>query len=194
MGDTPYGELDLAELRRQIGYVTQESVIFSDSVRNNITLWEGDGPDVDAAMREAAEAADIAEFIESLPDGYDTPLGEDGLNVSGGQRQRIAIARELYKSVPVLILDEATSALDSESERVVQQSIDSLRGDKTVIVIAHRLSTVRNADTIFVLREGRLVERGGYAALYARNGVFTRMVDTQSAAPDEGSAAEAGRV
>ena len=100
VGDTPYGELDLAELRRQIGYVTQESVIFSDSVRNNITLWEGDGPDVDAAMREAAEAADIAEFIESLPDGYDTPLGEDGLNVSGGQRQRIAIARELYKRVP----------------------------------------------------------------------------------------------
>ena len=194
VGDTPYGELDLAELRRQIGYVTQESVIFSDSVRNNITLWEGDGPDVDAAMREAAEAANIAGFIESLPDGYDTPLGEDGLNVSGGQRQRIAIARELYKRVPVLILDEATSALDSESERVVQQSIDSLRGDKTVIVIAHRLSTVRNADTIFVLREGRLVERGGYAALYARNGVFTRMVDTQSAAPDEGSAAEAGRL
>ena len=194
VGDTPYGELDLAELRRQIGYVTQESVIFSDSVRNNITLWEGDGPDVDAAMREAAEAANIAEFIESLPDGYDTPLGEDGLNVSGGQRQRIAIARELYKSVPVLILDEATSALDSESERVVQQSIDSLRGDKTVIVIAHRLSTVRNADTIFVLREGRLVERGGYAELYARNGEFTRMVDTQSAAPDEGSAAEAGRL
>ena len=193
VGDTPYGELDLAELRRQIGYVTQESVIFSDSVRNNITLWEGDGPDVDAAMREAAEAANIAEFIESLPDGYDTPLGEDGLNVSGGQRQRIAIARELYKSVPVLILDEATSALDSESESMVQQSIDSLRGDKTVIVIAHRLSTVRNADTIFVLREGRLVEQGGYAALYARNGVFTRMVDTQSAAPDEGSAAEAGR-
>ena len=194
VGDTPYGELDLAELRRQIGYVTQESVIFSDSVRNNITLWEGDGPDVDAAMREAAGAADIAEFIESLPDGYDTALGENGLNVSGGQRQRIAIARELYKRVPVLILDEATSALDSESERVVQQSIDSLRGDKMVIVIAHRLSTVRNADTIFVLREGRLVEQGGYAALYARNGVFTRMVDTQSAAPDEGSAAEAGRV
>ena len=190
VGDTPYGELDQAELRRQIGYVTQESVIFSDSVRNNITLWEGDGPDVDAAMREAAEAANIAEFIESLPDGYDTLLGEDGLNVSGGQRQRIAIARELYKSVPVLILDEATSALDSESESVVQQSIDSLRGDKTVIVIAHRLSTVRNADTIFVLREGRLVERGGYAALYARNGEFTRMVDTQSAAPDAGSAAE----
>ena len=192
VGDTPYGELDQAELRRQIGYVTQESVIFSDSVRNNITLWEGDGPDVDAAMREAAEAANIAEFIESLPDGYDTPLGEDGLNVSGGQRQRIAIARELYKSVPVLILDEATSALDSKSESVVQQSIDSLRGDKTVIVIAHRLSTVRNADTIFVLKEGRLVEHGGYAALYARNGVFTRMVDTQSAAPDAGSAAEAG--
>ena len=194
VGDTPYGELDQAELRRQIGYVTQESVIFSDSVRNNITLWGGDGRDVDAAMREAAEAANIAEFIESLPGGYDTALGENGLNISGGQRQRIAIARELYKRVPVLILDEATSALDSESESVVQQSIDSLRGDKTVILIAHRLSTVRNADTIFVLREGRLVERGGFAALYAGNGVFTRMVDTQSAAPDEGSAAEAGRV
>ena len=193
VGDTPYGELDQAELRRQIGYVTQESVIFSDSVRNNITLWGGDGRDVDAAMREAAEAANIAEFIESLPGGYDTALGENGLNISGGQRQRIAIARELYKRVPVLILDEATSALDSESEMVVQQSIDSLRGDKTVIVIAHRLSTVRNADTIFVIREGRIVEQGGYAALYARNGEFTRMVDTQSAAPDAGSAAEAGR-
>ena len=193
VGDTPYSDLDQAELRRQIGYVTQESVIFSDSVRNNITLWEGDAPDVDAAMREAAVAANIAEFIESLPDGYDTALGEDGVNISGGQRQRIAIARELYKSVPVLILDEATSALDSESESVVQQSIDSLRGDKTVIVIAHRLSTVRNADTIFVLREGRLIEQGGYTALYARNGEFTRMVDTQSAAPDDGSPAEPTR-
>ena len=100
VGDTPYGKLDQSELRRQIGYVTQESVIFSDSVRNNITLWEGDGPDVDAAMREAAEAADIAEFIESLPDGYDTALGEDGLNVSGGQRQRIAIATGAVQARP----------------------------------------------------------------------------------------------
>ena len=193
VGDTPYDELDRGELRRRIGYVTQESVIFSDTVRNNITLWEGNGSDVEATMREAAAAANIAEFIESLPDGYDTLLGENGVNISGGQRQRIAIARELYKSVPVLILDEATSALDSESERVVQQSIDSLRGDKTVIVIAHRLSTVRNADTIFVLKEGRVMERGGYAALHAMNGEFTRMVDAQSAAPDGGNAAEAAR-
>ncbi len=192
VGETPYEELDQAELRRRIGYVTQESIIFSDTVRNNITLWDGDGREVEAAVRAAARAADIAEFIESLPDGYDTQLGEDGVNISGGQRQRIAIARELYKSVPVLILDEATSALDSESERVVQQSIDSLRGDKTVIVIAHRLSTVRNADTIFVLKEGRVVEQGGYAALYALNGEFARMVDAQSAAPDEGRRAYGG--
>ena len=184
LGGTPYDELDQAEMRRRIGYVTQESIIFNDTVRNNITLWEGDGREVDAATRAAAEAANIAEFVESLPDGYDTVLGEDGVDISGGQRQRIAIARELYKRVPVLILDEATSALDSESERVVQQSIDSLRGDKTVIVIAHRLSTVRNADTVFVLKEGRIVERGGYADLYALGGEFTRMVDAQSAAPD----------
>ena len=187
LGDSPYHALDRAQLRRGVGYVTQESVIFNDSVRNNITLWEGDAPEVDAAAREAARAADIAEFVESLPGGYDTLLGDNGLNISGGQRQRIAIARELYKRARVLILDEATSALDSESERAVQRSIDALRGDKTVIVIAHRLSTVRNADTIFVLKDGRLVEQGDYAALRAQSGEFARMVAQQDAGADADS-------
>ena len=118
--------------------------------------------------------------IENLPDGYDTLLGDHGMKISGGQRQRVSIARELYKDARILIFDEGTSALDTESERVIQENIDELRDTTTIILIAHRLSTVKNSDMIFVLDEGRVVEQGTYDYLYAVGGRFTEMVDQQA--------------
>ena len=177
VGGVPYRSLDQRRLREAIGYVTQESVIFNDSVHNNISLWSSDHSG--EKVRAVARAARAADFIENLPDGYDSLLGDNGVNISGGQRQRISIARELYKDARLLIFDEATSALDTESEVEVQNSIDALRGNKTVILIAHRLSTVRNCDTIFVLKDGRLVEQGTYDDLYDLGGEFTQMVKRQ---------------
>ena len=127
-------------------------------------------------------AAGASDFIEALPEGYDSLLGDNGINISGGQRQRISIARELYKDASLLIFDEATSALDTEIELEVQNSIDALRGDKTIILIAHRLSTIRNCDTIFVLKEGRVVEQGTYDSLYNLGGEFSQMVNRQALA------------
>ena len=177
VGGVPYHSLDQRRLREAIGYVTQESVIFNDSVHNNISLWSSDHSG--EKVRAVARAARAADFIENLPDGYESLLGDNGVNISGGQRQRISIARELYKDAHLLIFDEATSALDTESEVEVQNSIDALRGNKTVILIAHRLSTVRNCDTIFVLKDGRLVEQGTYDDLYDMGGEFTQMVKRQ---------------
>ncbi len=179
IGGVPYHEISQRKLREGIGYVTQESVIFNDTVRSNIALWSTDS-DSRARVRAAARAAGAAGFIESLPEGYDSLLGDNGINISGGQRQRISIARELYKDASLLIFDEATSSLDTEAEAEVQRSIDALRGDKTIVLIAHRLSTVRNCDTIFVLKDGRLVERGDYDTLYNLNGEFTQMADRQA--------------
>ena len=181
IGGIPYDEVDRRKLRESIGYVTQESVIFNDTIRNNISLWSAERDSGDRA-RAAARTARAADFIESLPDGYDTLLGDNGINISGGQRQRISIARELYKDSSFLILDEATSALDTESELDIQNSIDALRGSKTVILIAHRLSTIRNCDTIYVLKDGRIVERGTYDSLYSIDGEFTQMVERQALA------------
>jgi ABC-type multidrug transport system fused ATPase/permease subunit len=167
----PGEQVRLSSWRRQIGYVSQETVVFDDTVANNICMWSGDpSRDADLArrVRQAAECAHFAEVIETLPEGYDTRIGDRGVRLSGGQRQRLFIARELFRSPQLLILDEATSALDSESERKIQQSIDDLKGTVTVVMIAHRLSTIRNADLIFVLDRGRVVEQGGYEELRAR--------------------------
>lgn len=164
----PGEQAQLSSWRHQIGYVSQETVVFDDTVANNICMWAGDpSRDLDLAdrIRRAAERAHIADVIESLPDGYDTRIGDRGVRLSGGQRQRLFIARELFRSPQLLILDEATSALDSESERKIQQSIDALKGTMTVVMIAHRLSTIRNADRVGVLECGRLVEQGSYDAL-----------------------------
>ena len=127
------------------------------------------------AITRAAAAAHVLEFTESLPDGLDTVVGENGVRLSGGQRQRIAIARALMKDAPVLLLDEATSALDSESERLVQAALESLRRGRTAVVVAHRLSTIEHADRIVVMEEGRIVECGDHAALLRRNGVYARL-------------------
>lgn len=169
-------EVDLASWRSHIGYVSQETVVFDDTVAQNICMWSGDPTRDDALMeriREAARQAHVAEFIESLPKGYHTPVGDRGLRLSGGQRQRLFIARELFREPNLLILDEATSALDSDSERAIQQSIDELRGRVTVVIIAHRLSTIRNVDRVYVFDQGRLVEQGTYAAL--RNAAESRL-------------------
>jgi subfamily B ATP-binding cassette protein MsbA len=170
-------EYRLADLRRQIAYVGQDVLLFDDSIRNNIALgMETAG---EAAIIEAARAAHVLEFAASLPQGLHTPVGDRGSLLSGGQRQRVAIARAILRDAPVLILDEATSALDSESERHVQDALARLRNGRTTLVIAHRLSTVEQADRILVLDAGRVAEAGTHAQLLARDGLYRQLHDLQ---------------
>ncbi len=170
--------------RSQIGYVSQETVVFDDTVANNISLWKGDyenDPEIQDCIREAAKKAYALDFIENLPKGFNTIVGDRGIRLSGGQRQRLFIARELFKEPNLLILDEATSALDSESESYIQQSIDNLRGSITVVIIAHRLSTIKSSDYIYVLDNGCIIEHGSFKELSVVNdGRFRQMVDMQS--------------
>ncbi len=149
----------------------QNVVLFNDTVAANIAYGRGEKA-TQADIERAAEAAHAMGFIRELPQGFDTEIGENGAKLSGGQRQRIAIARAILKDAPILLLDEATSALDTESERAVQAALESLMQGRTTIVIAHRLSTVENADRIVVLSHGRIVEEGAHAALLAANGVY----------------------
>ncbi|HEU4403563.1 MAG TPA: ABC transporter transmembrane domain-containing protein [Candidatus Polarisedimenticolia bacterium] len=166
-------DVTLSSLRRQIGLVTQEVMLFDESVRNNIAYGRADIPL--ERVTAAARAAHADGFIQALPRAYDTPLGEAGHRLSLGQRQRLSIARAILKDSPILILDEATSSLDSESEAEVQSALRNLISGRTVFVIAHRLSTVRRADTILVLDAGQIVERGSHPDLLARKGVYARL-------------------
>ncbi len=170
-------QVSLASLRDQIGIVTQETILFNDSVRNNIRYGRPNASDREVCR--AAQAALAHDFIEQLPQGYDTLIGERGVRLSGGQRQRLAIARALLKNAPVLILDEATSELDSESELLVQRALVNLMEGRTVFVIAHRLSTIRRADTIVVLEDGRIREIGKHKELLARGGLYQRLYELQ---------------
>jgi ATP-binding cassette subfamily B protein len=169
--------LNYRELRRKIGFVLQENHLFDDTVARNIGFGEEE-PDLDRVMW-AAQVANAREFIERLPLGYDTRIGESGLGLSGGQKQRVAIARALYTRPPILIFDEATSALDTESERAVKENIDQLLEGRTSFVIAHRLSTVRDADLILVLEKGKLVEQGTHDDLMRRQGLYYFLVSQQ---------------
>ncbi len=170
-------DVRLASLRRQIAVVTQETILFDSSARDNIAYGQDSPPE--KKVREAARAAYAEEFVEALPAGYNTPLGQDAGRLSGGQRQRLAIARALYKDAPILILDEATSQLDSESEALVARAFTNLMKDRTTLVIAHRLSTVRRADRIVVLDRGRIVEEGTHRELLTRQGLYRRLHDMQ---------------
>ena len=167
----------LRSLRAAIGLVQQDVYMFSGSIRDNIAY--GKPGATDGEILQAAKDAGIHEFVSGLPDGYDTYVGERGTRLSGGQKQRIAIARVFLKNPPVLILDEATSALDNESERYIQQSLDRLSRNRTTIVIAHRLSTVRNADEIVVIADGSVAERGTHADLLAKNGIYAKYYNMQ---------------
>ncbi len=169
--------LDYRDLRRQIGFVLQENYLFDDTIARNIALGE-ETPDMDRVVR-AATAADVSTFIDRLPLGFETKVGESGVLLSGGQRQRIAIARALYSRPPVLILDEATSSLDVDAERAVQDNLAGLTDGRTTIVIAHRLSTVRDADQILVIERGRIVERGRHEELMARRGIYYYLCSQQ---------------
>ncbi|MDB5512675.1 MAG: transporter [Enterovirga sp.] len=170
-------EIDPAELRRRIALVPQDPVIFMGTVAENIRYGRPEA--TDAEIRAAAALAAAAEFIDALPDGYGTDIGERGVTLSGGQRQRIAIARAILKDAPILLLDEATSALDAESEHAVQGALDRLMRDRTTLVIAHRLATVRSADRILVMEGGAVVEEGSHEALIRRGGLYARLAALQ---------------
>jgi subfamily B ATP-binding cassette protein MsbA len=168
----------LDNLRRQIALVSQDVVLFNDTIAGNIAYGALEGIDREAVIR-AATAAYAMEFIEQLPDGLDTMLGESGTLLSGGQRQRLAIARALLKDAPILILDEATSALDSESERAIQDALKEVMRGRTTLVIAHRLSTIENADQVIVLGAGKVIEQGTHAELLAKGEAYARLYHTQ---------------
>ena len=188
VGGTDVRDVTLESLRAQIALVSQEAVLFDDTVRANIAYGRLEAST--AEIEAAARAADAHDFIGQLPQGYDTVIGEHGVRLSGGQRQRVLIARAMLKDAPILLLDEATSALDSESERQVQAALKTLMKGRTTLVIAHRLSTVQDADVIFVLDHGRVIESGNHADLLARGGAYARFHALQFDAVPEAQAEE----
>lgn len=178
LNNTNINQFKLSELRQQIAFVSQETVLFNDSIRNNIA-YGSNKKHSESALIKAAEQAHVMEFVEQLPDGLDTMLGDNGVGLSGGQRQRVAIARAILKNAPLLILDEATSALDNKSEQFIQQSLQQIMQHKTTLVIAHRLSTIEHADQVVVLQQGQIVEQGTHQQLLAQQGVYAELYQKQ---------------
>ena len=181
--DQDLRDVQIPSVRRAIGYVSQETFLFYGTVRDNIAYGTFDATDDE--IRAAAEAAEAHGFIENLPDGYETMVGERGVKLSGGQRQRIAIARAMLKDPDILVLDEATSDVDTETEMLIQRSLDELTADRTTFAIAHRLSTIKDADTILVLEDGRVVERGSHDELLADDGLYANLWAVQAGEIDE---------
>ena len=170
-------DFKLSNLRSMIGLVSQESILFNDTIENNIVFGNEFNKD---KLVEASKVANAHDFIEELANDYQTNIGDGGNKLSGGQRQRLSIARAVYKNPPILILDEATSALDTESEKLVQDALNKLMANRTSIVIAHRLSTIQHADEIIVLQKGLIVERGSHKILIKKNGIYKKLVEMQS--------------
>jgi len=178
LDDVSIYDYSLKSLRSQVALVSQQVTLFNDTIANNIA-YAYPGEVTREQIIEAATLAHAMEFIEQLPDGLDTQVGENGVLLSGGQRQRIAIARAMLRDAPVLILDEATSALDTESEKAIQQGLDNLRQNRTSVVIAHRLSTIESADQILVVDQGRIVERGTHKSLLELGGMYAKLYQMQ---------------
>ncbi len=174
-----YRQLDKTTLQRRIGYITQEPVIYSDSVFNNVTQWAPYTEENTSRFWEVLQKASIAEFVKSLSGKEHALLGNNGIVISGGQKQRLSIARELYKDIDILIMDEATSALDSETEKAIQENIEQLKGRYTILIVAHRLSTIRSADQVFLLNKGKIDAYGSYYELLKASDTFKRMVKLQ---------------
>lgn len=175
-------KINLKSLRRHIGLVQQEPALFATTIHENI-LYGKEGAS-DSEVMEAAKLANAHNFISALPEGYSTKVGERGVQLSGGQKQRVAIARAVLKNPEILLLDEATSALDVESERVVQQALDKLMQNRTTVMVAHRLSTIRNADQISVLQDGKIIEQGSHSSLVEnKSGAYFKLVSLQQQQP-----------
>jgi ABC-type multidrug transport system fused ATPase/permease subunit len=172
-------EMDLRSYQHRIGYITQEPVIFSDSIFNNVTFWAEPTAENKIKFWEAVKKASIDEFILTLENQENSLLGNNGILVSGGQKQRLSIARELYKNVDILMMDEATSSLDSETEKVIQQNIEQLKGRYTILIVAHRLATIKNADKVVVMNNGKILATGTFEELKSTSRVFERMVELQ---------------
>jgi len=165
-------------LRNLMGLVTQDSILFNDTIKNNLLI--GNQNATDEEILSALKIANAWEFVKELPEGIETNVGDAGNNFSGGQKQRLSIARAVLKNPPIMILDEATSALDTESERLVQVALENMMKNRTSVVIAHRLSTIQNADEIIVMQKGEIVEQGNHESLLAKNGMYKKLVDMQS--------------
>ena len=181
--DVDYKDLDIIKLRQKIGYVTQDPVIFNDTIANNLSFWKNnlDEKTIRSRIEKAAFMAHCTGFIEKAEKGYETIVGNKGVKLSGGQCQRIAIAREIFKNPEIMIFDEATSSLDTESEKFIQNSINSMMGKKTLIIVSHRLSTIKHCDYIYVLKEGRIVSGGRFDELYKdKNSFFLEMCQAQN--------------
>lgn len=172
-------QINLLSYQSKIGYISQEPVIFNDSIYNNVTFWDNLNKEGNSKFENAIKKASIDKFVNSLPEKENTLLGNNGINLSGGQKQRISIARELYKNIDLLILDEATSALDSETEKEIQENIDQLKGDYTIIIVAHRLSTIRKADIIYFMDNGEIANYGSFDELCNKSERFKKMVELQ---------------
>jgi ATP-binding cassette subfamily B protein len=188
-------DVTLSDLRESIGYVSQDTFLFDGTVAENIRYGRFDADE--AAVREAARAASAHEFVAEMPDGYETRVGERGVKLSGGQRQRIALARVLLQDPEIVLLDEATASVDTATEYRIQQSLERLTADRTTVAIAHRLSTVRDADTILVLEDGRIVERGSHEELLAAEGFYATLWRAQAGDTDavpESLATDSGNI
>ena len=171
-------DMQTTSLRKLIGVVSQDSILFNDTIKNNLLIGKPDATDEE--LITAAKIANAYEFINDLPEGFDTNIGDAGSKLSGGQKQRLSIARAVLKNPPIMVLDEATSALDTESERLVQNALENMMKHRTSIVIAHRLSTIQNADLIVVMQKGRIIEQGTHTELIQKNGMYKRLVEMQT--------------